>query len=119
MPSMEDIKESGSEESKPVLKIAFEIGDDIKTIYANELAVQTLYSEVILSFFEVRLPVQVLEGVESEPKAHCVGRIAMPLGKVPAVIEALDSQFSTYLEKISAIKKSKGDINGDDGIRSE
>ncbi|MGI8638883.1 MAG: hypothetical protein ACR2MG_02900 [Pyrinomonadaceae bacterium] len=111
----EDIKESIPKQNEVSLELTLEISNDIKTLYANEVAVQTIHSEVVLSFFEIRLPLQIAKESENKAIGQCIGRIAMPLSRVPALIEALDSQFSTRLANITARKKSNGEINNDDG----
>ncbi len=107
----EEIKETNSAKDELSLDLEFEISNDVKTLYANEVAIQTLHSEVILSFFEVRIPIRTVKSSEDKAIGLCVGRIAMPLGKVPAIIEALDSQFSKHLAKIDALEKSEGEID--------
>lgn len=110
----EEIKETKSEKDELSFKVQLQIGSDIKTLYANEVAVQTLHSEVVLSFFEVRLPLLLMKDSENKAVGQCVGRVAMPLGRIPAFIEALDSQFSSYVSDMDALKKVEGEANNDD-----
>ncbi len=112
----EERKEIESEKNDLSLKVELQISNDVKTFYANELAIQVLHSEVVLSFFEVRLPFRLSKDSENKAIGLCVGRIAMPLGKVPEIIEALDSQFSSHLAKIEALEKIEGETN--DGINN-
>ncbi len=104
----ENIKETNSKKGKQMLELEFKVGDDIKTLYANEVAVQIIQSEVVLSFFEVRLPIKADVG---KAIGQCVGRFAMPIGRIPAIIEALDSQFSGHLAQLDALEKSEGEAN--------
>ena len=110
---MEDGNPPKPEELEQTFEIEYEIGEDIPTFYANEMAVQTLYSEVILSFFEVRLPVKSKAG-EVKAKGKCVGRIALPLSKVPDIIEALENQFAERLAIINRRRRQNGEAETND-----
>ncbi len=113
----EEIKDTEPEKTDLPLQVELRIGNDVKTFYANEVAVQVLHSEVVLSFFEVRIPFLMSKDSANKAIGQCVGRIAMPLGRVPAVIEALDSQFSSHLARIETLEKVEGetDDNSSDG----
>ncbi|HEX8195923.1 MAG TPA: hypothetical protein VF571_07025 [Pyrinomonadaceae bacterium] len=99
-----ETKETESAANDDMLQVTFEIDGNIKTIYANEMAIQALHSEIVMSFFEVRLPLVQL-GQPNTATAQCVGRIAMPLGKVPNIIDALETQFNKYMAKANELNK--------------
>lgn len=109
-----ETKETNSKKSNRTYELEFQVEDDIRTLYANELAVQVIQSEVVLSFFEVRLPIKA---DAKKAIGQCVGRFAMPFGKIPAIIEALDSQFSEHLAQLDVLEKSEGETDDNDNLR--
>lgn len=81
----------------------FAVPDDIKTLYANEMAVQDMQTEFILSFFEVRLPIngkRDLElGKDSTLKPICVSRLAISVERIPDIIKVLQSRFEKFIKR--------------------
>ena len=78
--------------------------EDIITRFSNNIVIQHSESEFILSFFETRPPlligeesIEKLKNVKSIP-AECVARIVIPVGRMPGMVEAIQTNFEKYLK---------------------
>lgn len=95
-----------------VIKLSFPVPDDVRTDYVNEVAIQTLHTEFILSFFEVRLPVTTENGaskdnVPTSLEARCVSRVALSVERIPAMISALSGHLKTFKDEREKLKETK------------
>jgi hypothetical protein len=88
------------------IPIEWYVPDHIESKYANNLVVQHGENEIIISFFETRPPLILgtpedierlarLESIRSE----CVARIIVSPSKMPAFIEALQTNYQRYVTK--------------------
>ncbi len=81
--------------------------DGQRSLYANHFVVQHEEATATLMFFEVRSPLIVTEGEEAKKElaaikhidAECVARIVMPITQVPAVMEALKTNFQKFVAR--------------------
>lgn len=90
--------EAGQEEK---VKIDFQVPDAVRTEFANEVAIQALHTEFILSFFEVRLP--IIRDPKDKPKdiakaikPLCVSRVAISAERIPDLIKALQDRLERF-----------------------
>lgn len=80
------------------VKLDFDIPRDVITRYANEMTVQRLGNEFVLSFFEVRVPIfpasTIPENIQEKVKVICVGSVVLSSEKIPNIINALQTQLN-------------------------
>ena len=97
----EDIKlvvegQNGDEE----IMLDFHVPNEVRTKFAQEVAIQAVHTEFILSFFEVRLPIVQTnmseKDVASLIKTICVSRVALSAERIPSLIEALQSRLAKF-----------------------
>jgi hypothetical protein len=75
--------------------LVFSVPEHMSGRYAHQMVVQTMESEVILSFFEVIPPLllgtpeQQKELIEHGIKAECVARIIVPKNRLPDFVKAM------------------------------
>ena len=94
------------------LPFSFSVPDELLTRYANEVAVQVLHTEFVLSFFEVRLPITTPKSSKtgnplSSIKATCVSRVAISVERIPALIDILRSRFEKFASEREELKQQE------------
>src|SRR5258708_4011536 len=87
------------------VSIDFRIPDNYPTSYANEMITQTIHTEFILSFFELKIPLPNEENSPSTLRADCIARVALSADKIPDIINVLATQHKIFLEHRHALKK--------------
>ncbi len=100
----ENDEKTSTELASKTFKIEFSISDSVDSAFANEMAVQTLQSELIMTFFEIRIP---FNPNDKEAKAKCVGRIIMPMAKALDIVSAIKNQHTQYTNQIEMINRQK------------
>ena len=92
--------------------INFHFSPKIVTSYVNEVAIQTIQTSFVFSFFEFRVPLAMdkkkLE--ESAIDAVCVGRIALSMEKIPIIIETLQKAYDRLIEERKQEKDTEDGI---------
>ena len=92
-----------SEGQEVEVVINFNVPDDIPTSYANEMAIQVMHTDFVLSFFELRLPIsrQPLSAHEAANavKTVCVSRVAISAERIPDIIRILEKRFNRFMEE--------------------
>lgn len=96
------VESESGEESE--IRLSFPVPPDVPTTYANEVAIQAVHTEFILSFFEVRLPVTVgteasSANIPTSLEAQCVSRIVLSVERIPAIINALSQRFKAFKDE--------------------
>jgi hypothetical protein len=96
------VADKKKEHERLVVPIEWHFPEGIVTRYASNMLVQFGDHDCYLSFFEI--PVPVLLGTPEEQleqakklkrvRAECIARIAIPLSKMPAIVEALKSTLA-------------------------
>lgn len=99
--------EDGAEDQRANKTIAlnFHVSDKLATYYANEVAVQTIHTEFVFSFFEFRVPIGPPNTPPDSISANCVARVAISAEKVPDVIKALQNQFDRFVREREQVEK--------------
>jgi len=80
-------------------QLLFEASDNISTLYATEVGLQLVHTELVMSFFEVRLPYEKIES-DTNLKAKCISRVAISIAKLPDIIQSLQMQM-VQMQKIA------------------
>lgn len=82
------------------IDVNFHFSPELVTAYVNEVAVQTIQTSFVLSFFEFRVPLsENKEASKPVLDAVCVGRVALSMEKIPGIIEALQSAYDELAEE--------------------
>ena len=92
--------------SKIEIPIEWNIPDDLVARYATNMVVQRLENEFIISFFEIKPPIILLEPDKIESKlkelksirANCVAQIIVSDDKMPNFVSALESNLKLFVE---------------------
>ncbi len=104
----------GEEKIKEFL-LDFVIPEDIKTFYVNEMAIQDMQTEFILSFFEVRVPIirkQDLKSIkESTLKPICVSRLAISVERIPDIIKVLQDRLDIFIKRRDELDKQFQEVS--------
>ena len=84
--------------SEAELQLDIIVPDSVQTVFANEVATHIIQGNLILSFFEVRLPFGDFNGDLQEKRlnGYCVSRLAVPLERVSDLIGSLQSQMEKF-----------------------
>ncbi len=111
---MRDI-EQGDQSSKGIqIPIDWRTPENFPSSYASNVFVQAGEYEIILSFFQTKLPLLIGTPEENKTKleqlgaipAECVGRIIINPDLVPKIIQALQTTWDAYT---TAKKLSEGE----------
>jgi len=86
--------------------VKFQVADDIPTHYVTEVAVQLVQTEIVLSFFEVRVPITKVPA-NSDLDAKCISRIAISVSKLPNLIQSLQLQMH-HISTLTELAEEKG-----------
>ncbi len=90
------------------LSLEFLIPENLPTVYANEMAIQTIHTEFVLSFFELRLP--LVPPIDTKQKgklnANCVARVVLSVEKIPDIIRVLQGRFDEFIRQREETEKS-------------
>ncbi|MCP4682431.1 MAG: DUF3467 domain-containing protein [Desulfobacterales bacterium] len=89
------------------IPIDWHVPEDVASQYANNMVVQHMDNEFVLSFFETFPPIIVgssedIKGKVDEVKdvrAKCVARIIIPQNKMKSLIQALDANLDRFLSE--------------------
>ena len=102
---MSEVEREGQLLNDIQIPIDWHIPDDFPSPYASNAFVQAGEYEIVLSFFQSKLP--LLTGTSEENKAkleqlgairaECVGRIIMHPDLIPKLIQALQTTLDAYL----------------------
>jgi hypothetical protein len=90
--------------------LVFHVPDGMVSKYAHQMVVQTLETEVILSFFEVIPPLMLGSEEEQQKlaaagiKAECVAKIIFSKTRLPAFVNAMHG----VQEKLGLTPESEG-----------
>jgi len=83
---------------------------DVDSRYSNNMIIQHTDNEFIISFFEVMPPLIVrdpdMKGKKVDEPSHatasCVARIIVNPDKVKSLIDALQTNYETYKQRVTA-----------------
>jgi hypothetical protein len=100
--------------SKVEIPIEWDIPDNLVARYATNMVVQRLENEYLISFFEVKPPIILVEPDEIESKlkelksirANCVAQIIISEDKMPSFVSALESNLKQSIE-VNSTKEVK------------
>lgn len=90
--------------SQKTVPLRYVAPHDMKTIFSNHLLVNNTSSEFFLTFYEI-LPPLLLEDTQQElakiesVEAKAVARLGIPADRMQGFIEALQKNYSKYLER--------------------
>ncbi len=95
--------------------IDWHIPDDFPSSYASNMFAQAGEYEIILSFFQTKVPLLTGTSAENRAKleeigqirAECVGRIIVNPNLVPKIIQALQTTYDGYIATKNLIEGDK------------
>ena len=126
---MAEKKKAKTEPNKAIhakVKMEWQVPDSLESVYANQMIVEGLEFENVISFFETRPPLlvantqeelqQMVSSVSSIP-ARCVARVVVAKERMHAFIKA----FMTHAQRIADSEtidnkeshKTNGELKGD------
>jgi len=115
---MSDIKPRQDQSpNEATISIDWRLPDDFPSVYANNVYTQSGEYEIILSFFQTKLP--LLTGTPEENKAklqqlgkipaECVSRVIVHPDLIPKMIQALQITWDGYRATKELIERSKSE----------
>jgi hypothetical protein len=107
------------------LPIEWFVPDDLETRYATNFVVLHTQTEFMLYFFEVVPPIslvtstggtQTFENVESV-QAKAIARIVVSPSRMPEFMNALQENWSKFLDKLNAFEEEAEEEAGNNGTK--
>jgi Protein of unknown function (DUF3467) len=92
------------QQNEILLKVDWHVPEGFQSRYANNTLVQAGQSEIIISFFEMQLPILLGTPEENKMKleetrkihAECVSKVIVPPQLLPGLINALQTEYEKF-----------------------